>query len=115
MQKIVHTDAKVWHDNIQAWEQVLAIRVRDAVEWLVVDDLRGQRVLAALAQDICMEDVKDKFMQVFYARENPYLITKSKPIDDLVGVANRDGLIGVTEYVDASLGLETGNGASSHN
>jgi len=71
-------------------------------------------VLAALAQDICMEDAKEKFMQVFYARENPYLITKPKPIDDLVGVANRDGLIGVTECVDASIGLETGNGASSH-
>ena len=62
-----------------------------------------------------MEDVKEKFMKVFYAREDPYLITKPKPIDDLVGAANRDGLIGVTECVDASIGLETGNGASSHN
>ena len=72
-------------------------------------------MLGALAQDICMQNVKEKFMQVFYARENPYHITKPKPIDDLVGVANRDGLIGVTKYMDASIGLETGNGASSHN
>ena len=116
MQKIVHTDAKVWLDSIQAWEQVLAkIRTRDAVDWLVADDLRGERVLAALAQDICMEDAKEKFMHVCYARENPYLITKPQPIDDLVGVANRYGLIGVTECVDASIGLETGNGAPSHN
>lgn len=43
MQKIVHTNAKMWHDSIQAWEQVLAkIRARDVVEWLVADDMRGQ-------------------------------------------------------------------------
>lgn len=63
MQRIVHTNAKVWHDSIQDWEQVLAkIKASDVVEWLVADDLRGQRVLAALAQDICMEDAKEKFM-----------------------------------------------------
>ena len=53
----------MWHNSIQAWEQVLAkIRARDVVEWLVADDLQGQRVLATLAQDICMEDAKEKFM-----------------------------------------------------
>ena len=43
MQLIVPIDANVWHDSIQAWEQVLAnIRARDIVEWLVADDMRGQ-------------------------------------------------------------------------
>ena len=62
-----------------------------------------------------MEDAKEKYMHVFYARENPYLNTKPKPIDDLVGVANRDGLIGITKCVDTPIGLETCNSASSHN
>ena len=48
--KIASSDAKVWHDSQQAWSQVLEKRrAQDVVEWLVADDLRGQRVLAALA------------------------------------------------------------------
>ena len=35
-------------------------------------------MLAALAQDICMEEAKDKFMHVFYAREISYYKTKAK-------------------------------------
>lgn len=80
-----------------------------------MDDLQGQQVLATLIQDMSNANAKEKFMQVIYARNNPYPITKPKPVDDLFGVANRDGLIGVTKCVNASIGLDTCNGASSHN
>ena len=48
--KIAHLDAKVWLNSRQAWDQVIdKMRALDAVEWLVVDDLRQQHVLEALA------------------------------------------------------------------
>jgi hypothetical protein len=78
------------------------MRARDAVEWLVADDLRRQHVLAALAQDLGMADAKEKFKRVFFARENPYLTTTSQSMDGLAGVVGRDGLVGVTKGVDTS-------------
>ena len=43
-------ESLVWKDSQQAWDRVLReIKNRDAIEWLVQDELRGQRVLAALA------------------------------------------------------------------
>lgn len=87
IQKIIHPDAKVWHDSIEIWEQVLAnIRTQDVVEWLVADNLRGQRVLTTFTQDICMEDTKEKFKQIFHARKNPYFTAKPRPIDDWLGL-----------------------------
>ena len=112
----MHPDAKVWLDSRQAWDRVIdKMRARDAVEWLVADDLRGQRVLAALAQDLGMADAKEKFKRVFFARKNPYLTTTSQSMDGLAGVVGRDGLVGVTEGVDASIVLDKGNGAHSSN
>jgi hypothetical protein len=50
MRNIVFSKTKVWLDNRQAWGQVFKkMRIQDAVEWCVADDLRGQSVLAALA------------------------------------------------------------------
>jgi hypothetical protein len=46
-------------------------------------------------------------------RRNPYLTTTPKSIDGLTGVARRDGFIGLPKGIEAPIGLETSNSASS--
>ena len=116
MQATSPLNAKVWHDSRQAWDKVLSMRrAQDAVEWLVADDLRGQRVLAALAQDWGVEDAKEKFKRVFFARHNPYLTTLPQSADELATMDGGAGLVGMIKGVDASIVLDKGNGAQSSN
>ena len=50
MGKVAHAGAQVWQDSQRAWDRVLGeMRTRDDVEWLVAEELRGQRVLAVLS------------------------------------------------------------------
>ncbi len=100
MSQVVHPDAKVWQESRQAWNKVLRgrkTRVGDALEWLVEDELRGQRVLAALAQELGNDDAKEVFSKVFFVKEAPHFV------------------VGVGEQKIASIALAKGNGASSSN
>ena len=116
VQTTASPNAKVWHDSRQAWDQVLKkMRAQDAVEWLVADDLRGQRVLSALAQEWGMEDAQEKFKRVFFARQSPYLTTSPQSVDGLATVDARARLVGVSKGVDASIVLDKGKGAHSSN
>ena len=102
VEKIAFPDVKVWHNNKQVWHKDLEKRrVQEAIEWRVADDLRGQRVFAALAQDFNMEDAKEKFKQVLCARENLYQA--------------HAGLVGMIGNKNASIALDKGNGAHSSN
>ena len=86
---------------------------RDANEWLVQDELRGQRVLAALAQDMGTKAAKEIFRQVFFRKETPYSARSQEPMSGLAGVA--DGIIPVVAGESASVALVEGNGVSSAN
>ena len=62
MGKIAPEESQVWQDSRQDWYRVLGeIKTRDAVEWLVEEDLRGQRVLAVLAHDMGTKAAKETF------------------------------------------------------
>jgi hypothetical protein len=116
VEKITTPDAKAWHDSQQAWNQALEKRrTQNSVEWLVEDELRGQRVLAALAQDLGMEDATEKFKRVFLTKENPYLVTSPHSIDGTNIGTNGGDSIGMEKGDDASIVLDKGNGASSSN
>ena len=87
--EVVHQDAKVWQESRQP-------RERDTFEWLVQDELRGQRVLAALAQELGKENAKEVFKKVFFVKKTP-------------------AFAHVHDQKIASIALEKGNGASSSN
>ena len=73
MGKIAPEESQVWQDSRQDWYQVLGeIKTRDAVEWLVEEDLRGQRVLATLVHDMGTKAAKETFRQVFFRRKTPH-------------------------------------------
>ena len=91
------------------------MRAQDAVEWLVADDLRGQRVLSALAQEWGMEDAQEKIKRVFFARHCAYLTTSPQSVDGLATADARTKLVGVNKGVDASIVLHKGKGAHSSN
>ena len=65
-------------------------------ELRVQDELRGQRVLATLAQELGKENVKEVFKKVFFVKETP-------------------AFAHVHDQKIASIALEKGNGASSSN
>ena len=114
MEKVAPEESPIWKDNQQAWEQVLGeIKNRDAIEWLVQDELQGQRVLASLAQDIGTKAAKEIFMQDFFRKETPYFARNQEPMAGLAGVA--DGIIPVVASEGASVALVEGNGVSSAN
>ena len=70
MGRVAPEEFPIWKDSQQAWDQVLGdIKIRDAIEWLVHDELRGQRVLAVLAQDMGTKAAKEIFRQVFFRKE----------------------------------------------
>ena len=97
--KKVHPDAEVWLESKQAWDSTLrGMKMRDggAFEWVVEDELRGQRVLAALAQELGKENAKEVFNKVFFVKKAPPLAH-------------------VHDKKIASIALEKGNGASSSN
>ena len=89
MSEVVHQDAKVWQESKQSW-------VGNTFEWLVQDELRGQRVLAALAQELGKENAKEVFKKVFFVKKTP-------------------AFGHVHDQKIASIALEKGNGASSSN
>ena len=88
------------------------IKNRDAIEWLVQEELRGQRVLVALAQDMGTEAAKETFRRVFF-KETPYSVRNQEPMSGLAGVA--DGSMRVVVGEDASVALVEGNGVSFAN
>ena len=53
--KEVHSDTRLWLESEEAWDTIfrgMTTREEGSFEWLVEDELRGQRVLAALAQEL---------------------------------------------------------------
>ena len=73
------------------------------MKWLVADDLQGQPVLAALAQDLGMDDAKEKFKRVFFVKENPYLVKSPQFVDGLAKDVGGVGSVAVTKGVDVSI------------
>ena len=111
MGKIAPEESQVWQDSRQDWYRVLGeIKTRDAVEWLVEEDLRGQHVLAALAHDMGTKAAKETFRQVFLKRETPHPVRDQEPMLGMVGVA--EGIITIVVGKDASVALSRGNKAS---
>ena len=87
MGRVAPEESPVWKDSQQAWDRVLGeIKNRDAIEWLVQDELRGQRVLAALAQDMGTKADKEIFRQVFFRKEIPYSVRNQEPMFGLAGL-----------------------------
>ena len=114
MGRVAPEESPIWKVSQQAWKQVLEeIKNRDAIEWLVQDELRGQRVLAALAQDMGTEAAKEIFRQVYFRKETPYFARNQEPMSGLVGIA--DGNIPIVAGEGASIALVEGNGVSSAN
>jgi len=62
--------------------------------------------LAALAQDLGIEDAKEKFKRVFLTKEYPYIITSPHSVN---------GMVEMKEGEDASIVLDKDNDASSSN
>ena len=106
MGRVALEESPVWKDSQQAWD-------RDAIEWLVQDELRGQRVLGALAQDMETEAAKEIFSQVFFRKETSYFVRTQEPMSGLIGIA--DGIIPVVAGEDASVASVESNGVSSAN
>ena len=116
VEKITTSDANTWHDNQQARNQALEKRrTQNSMEWLVEDELRGQRVLGALAQNLGMEGATEKFKKVFLTKENPYLVTSPHSIDGTNVATNGGDSIGMAKGDDASIVWDKGNGISSSN
>ena len=70
MGRVAPEESPVWKDSQQAWDQVLGeIKNQDAIEWLVQDE-RGQRVLATLAQDIGTKAAKWIFRRIFFRKRH---------------------------------------------
>ena len=114
MERVAPEESPIWKDSQQAWDRVLGeIKNRDAIEWLVQDELRGQRVLAALALDMGTEAAKGIFRQVFFKKETPYSVRNQEPMSGLAGIA--DGTIPVVAGEDALVASVEGNGVSSAN
>ena len=89
------------------------MRTRDAVEWLVVEELRGKRVLAALAQEMGTKDAKETFKRVFFRRDSPYSTSSTESMYGWAGVANRGTLVGGRGATRASGNLVGGIDAST--
>ena len=114
MGRVASEESSVWKDSQQAWDRVLGeIKNRNAIEWLVQEELRGQRVLAALAQTMGTEAAKETFRRVFFGKETPYFARNQEPTAGLVGIA--DGTMPVVAGEDASVALIEGNGVPSAN
>ena len=114
MGRVAPKESPIWKDSQRAWDQVLGeIKNRDAIEWLVQEELRGQRVLVALAQDMDTEAAKETFRRVFFKKETPYSVKNQEPMSGLAGVA--DGSMRVVAGEDASVALVEGNGVSFAN
>ena len=114
MGRVAPEESPIWKDSQRAWDQVLGeIKNRDAIEWLVQEELRGQRVLVALAQDMGTEAAKETFRRVFFKKETPYSVRNQEPMSGLAGVA--DGSMRVVAGEDASVALVEGNGVSFAN
>jgi len=77
--------------------------------------LQAQRVLAALAQDLGIEDAKEKFKRIFLTKKNPYIITSPHSVDGVDDDVNRDGIVGMKKGEDTSIVLDKDNDASSSN
>ena len=74
LSEVAHSGATIWHESQDAWDQTLKeVERRDAVEWVVTEDLRGQRVLAALAQDMGTKAATEAFSRVFLRGTPPAL------------------------------------------
>ena len=104
MGKIAPKESQVWQDSRQDWYHVLGeIKTRDVVEWLVEEDLRGQRVLAALAHDMGTKAAKETFRRVFFRRETPHPVRDQEPMLGMVGIA--EGIIPIVVGKDALVAL----------
>ena len=75
-------------------QQLVRPTTRDAVEWLVGEELQGQRVLAALAQEVGTKDAKETFKQVFFKKDSPFFASGEESMYGLAGVADGGTLIG---------------------
>ena len=114
MERVAPEESPIWKDSQQAWDWVLGeIKNQDAFEWLLQDELRGQRVLAALAQDMGTEATKEIFKQVFFKKETPYSARNQEPMSRLAGTADETMIVVAGE--DASVALVEGNGVSFAN
>ena len=70
--EVAQSGATVWRESQEAWDQTLKeVESRDAVEWVASEDLRGQRVLAALAQDMGTKAAMEAFSRVFLGGTRP--------------------------------------------
>ena len=95
MGKVAYAGAQVWQDSQRAWDRVLGeMRTRDAVEWLVAEELRGQHVLAALAQEMGTTDAKETFKRIFFRKDSPYSASGEESMYGLAGIANGGTMIG---------------------
>ena len=71
--KEIHPNTRVWQESKEAWETTLRGMTTDdegAFVWLIKDELRGQRVLAALAEELGTEHAKKIFRKVFFVYES---------------------------------------------
>ena len=72
LSEVAQSGATIWRESQAAWDQTLKeIKSRDALEWVVAEDLRGQRVLAALAQDMGTKAAAEAFSRVFLRGTRP--------------------------------------------
>ena len=114
MGKVAHTGAHVWQDSQRAWDRVLGeMRTRDAIEWLVAEELRGQCVLAALAQEVGTKDAKETFKRIFFRKDSPYFASGTESMYGLAGVADGGTLVGGRGATRASGNLVGGIDAST--
>ena len=104
-------ESQVWQDSQQDWYRVPGeIKTRDAVEWLVEEDLRGQRVLATLAHDMGTKVAKETLRHVFFRKETPHHVRDRELMLGMVG--NAEGIIPIVVGKDASVALSRDNEAS---
>ena len=89
------------------------MRTRDAVEWLVAEELRGQCVLAALAQEMGTKDAKETFKRVFFGKNSPYFASSTESMFRLAGVAGGGTLGGGRGATRASGNLVGGIDATT--
>ena len=116
MGKVAHFESQVWQESRQALDRVLGeMNTRDPVEWLVEEELRGQRVLAALAQDMGTRAAKETFRRVFFRRETPFSAEDGGPMQALAGTVEGHTHVGVGVDMGALLPSSGGNDASPSN
>ena len=85
LSEVAHSGATISQESQAAWNHTLEeIKRRDAVEWIVAEDLRGQRVLAALAQDMGTKAATEAFSRVFLRGTRPAF---SADLDQIHGAA----------------------------